>query len=76
MPAYHQESASSRRMSADDKIDHIVYGYNVTCRHISALCLPRCFVTSGVLDCSVADIEEAAMTLLTEFVKLGYPSSN
>ena len=57
MPAYDRESINFLRLSADDKIGHIVYGYKVTCRHISALSLACCFVTSDVLECSVADIQ-------------------
>ena len=76
-PAYDREFVNFPflRLSADDKFEHIVYGYNVTCRHISALSLPRCFVTNGVLACSAADLQGVHLEEVSEGKTVDVPSA-
>ena len=48
-------------LTTDDKIDHLVYGDNVSCRVIAVLPLPGGLVPCGVLDSCIAN--EQAMRL-------------
>ena len=55
------------RLTADDKVDSVVDGYNVPVRRIAELTLPRRLVTCGVLKIGVASKQAVRFKKASEY---------
>ena len=61
--------------AADDKVDSVIYGYNVTVRRISVLTLPSGLVSCSILKGGVASKQAVRFKTTNECCVIGVPDT-